>query len=489
MTKILLTDYVNIDVCPSSVVHADTTDLSIGDLHSNPIKLLFFLVHNGICSLSAEHYARLVVIYKTPDLTHELLAEFNALVAGMAIINHSTLIRLIGDELADRGNNDYFMLKILQKLVQGGAKIEVLLSNHGAEFIEAYERYHERGCVFQITRLDPLRHAPSLMSLAHLIDQQLVSPNEVLDIVERVYKPSLKVISYSLAPLGDGITIYSHAGIGLQSIRALAQLFDVEYNEATSLELATTIELINRQFSHVVLHNNVHALYSSAEMRQGYQGTIQFSMDNALEFIMWNRAYNSLERPETIHGYPIDFVHGHDKERSHNHIYGLDSNIGKSPYQHTDEYICLASDEIQRPCYSSEEKLSQLLIMLSIKIHHPTASDQPKTLEAAFHLLRTLLVTKEMYYLEQTDKTYRLFKSDVARFISMASNELGLYREWQLITEAISMVVEEFGERHAPRISIGSPKNNPSRFFSTSSDEQSNAGDVLVGNTTPVAMP
>ena len=56
------------------------TQVTIGDLHGNAIKLMFMLVKHGIATnIDEADYNRLVAIYKTPtqDLTKKHLDEFN----------------------------------------------------------------------------------------------------------------------------------------------------------------------------------------------------------------------------------------------------------------------------------------------------------------------------------------------------------------------------------------------------------------------------
>ena len=139
--QLLITKDVNINVCPLPGDLSDITNATLGDLHGNALKLLFFLTYLGIFQINEEIYKRLVHIYHTPTaaLTQELLDEFDFIVGDIPILNRTLLVRLIGDELADRGSNDYFTLRILEKLYLEEIPIEILLSNHGIGFIEAYE--------------------------------------------------------------------------------------------------------------------------------------------------------------------------------------------------------------------------------------------------------------------------------------------------------------------------------------------------------------
>ncbi|WP_324607133.1 Dot/Icm T4SS effector Wip [Legionella adelaidensis] len=279
-------------------------------------------------------------MYKTPihELTKNHLDEFNQILSKIEFSN-DCLVRLIGDELADRGSNDYFTLKILEKLNEHKVPVEIIVSNHSIEFIEAYEKQDN----FHAPMLSQGGHAPSMEKLQTLVEKGLVSREEILAIAEKSYKPNLRAISYSLSEDKKEITIYSHAGIGLNTIRSLAEKLKVEYKDQTASELAQTIDSINIEFQKHVKSNTVNTLYSREKMYVGYYGYSEIS-DAPLEFIMWNRFYHSLERPASYSGYKINFVHGHDShDPTRENIYNLDNALGKMAYLNQGEYTVLYS--------------------------------------------------------------------------------------------------------------------------------------------------
>src|SRR5581483_9960414 len=126
--------YVNIDDCPPADAKHPANiqnQLTIGDLHANGLKLLYFLVRQNVLEISSTDYATIVRIYlkSAHALTKQDLVDSNNIIAN-AKVNPVGTIRLLGDELADRGENDYFVLKILEKLSKENISIEILLSNH-----------------------------------------------------------------------------------------------------------------------------------------------------------------------------------------------------------------------------------------------------------------------------------------------------------------------------------------------------------------------
>ena len=336
--------------------------ITIGDLHGNAMKLMFMLVKHGIATnIDEADYNRLVAIYKTPtkDLTKKNLDEFNQILSKIEFSKDS-LIRLIGDELADRGNNDYFTLKILEKLNEHKVPVEIIVSNHSIEFIEACEKQDN----FHAPMLSH-GHAQSMEKLQILVEKGIVARDEILAIANKSYKPTLRAISYSLSEDKKEITIYSHAGIGLNTIKSLAQKLKVEYKDATASELAQTIDSINVQFQKHVQNNTVNTLYAREKMCEGYY-SIHYNLSDApLEFIMWNRLYHHIDRPAVHSGYNVNFVHGHDSsDPTKDNIYNLDNALGKIEDMNQGAYTVLYSREgemapVVRPLETEEIDVQQ----------------------------------------------------------------------------------------------------------------------------------
>jgi len=87
-------------------------------------------------------YQTLVSIYEkdTNDLTRQDLDSFDEIVFSRTQVNaEAGLHRLIGDTVSDRGENDYFTLRVMTLLHQKKVPREELRSNHGAELVLAYE--------------------------------------------------------------------------------------------------------------------------------------------------------------------------------------------------------------------------------------------------------------------------------------------------------------------------------------------------------------
>ena len=117
--------------------------------------------------MGPEDYAALVVIYKDQSnpLTKDAYQQYTGILGRMHFNEDSvSLVRLIGDELADRGKNDLLVLALLKAMKDQNVPYRILVSNHGLEFIEGYEDRNNR---FRRHRIK--EHAPSMGELAKVI--------------------------------------------------------------------------------------------------------------------------------------------------------------------------------------------------------------------------------------------------------------------------------------------------------------------------------
>ncbi|MFI4918150.1 MAG: hypothetical protein ACHP65_01180 [Legionellales bacterium] len=292
--------------------------ITFGDIHGNAIKLLHILIMSQVVTkILSEQYSWLVELYNTnpSSLTKEDIDCFNAILDAMWV-SPAVVIISLGDVFADRGSNDYWTFKILEKLVQAHVSIEILLSNHDCKLIDFYE--HGKLFTFGLLSKNDLFYR-SMYNMQILIARELITPEDVLAMVEKVYKPLLKILSYTLDHTKTEITIYSHAPIDLDTIVALASLFKVNYKDDTIYDLAKTIDLIQQQFAIDVQTNQVYSCKNK----------------NNPVFIdvMHNRVYDLLETPATA--YPVFFIHGHTNKQGekHPHIRSLNSIFGMPCYE------------------------------------------------------------------------------------------------------------------------------------------------------------
>ena len=327
----------NLHEYPTPIIHSPPppTHVSIGDIHGNALKLIYTLVEEGVLKLNASQYYSLYLIYLTPteQLTQEQLLAFKEIISN-ATVNSTQAITLIGDELADRGRNDYFTLLVLQKLKKSDCDIDIMLSNHSMAFMEASEEWMFDG----YTKMDP---RDSLEGMKYLLKHGLIEEQEIRTMVDETYIPMVKAIGYTISPDGQ-ITLFSHAPIGLETVEALANTFGITYKENTIQELIQTIDAINGAINNAITNKpgeNLVALFQQEKTgvkKSKSSKTDPISVDTPLKRLTWNRALGDELKTETASGIKVNFVHGHIGEgaikkngkyiTSHKN---LDNNLGK----------------------------------------------------------------------------------------------------------------------------------------------------------------
>jgi hypothetical protein len=285
----------------------------------------------------------------------DCIEQFNQLMTKLDINDNKTLIRLIGDEVGDRGNCDYFTLRVFDFLKQNNSQFRDLVSNHGCEFIYAYEQlmndlpFNSLGTISE-------HQTTSFLGLKLLIDEQILSKNELCQLIERSYKPNLKIIDYSLSE--QGITLFSHAPIQFDSIQLMARRLGVPYDDATKETLADTIDQINLKIQTYSNSNTMHSLFQNSGIIDKTNMTEEEKAAWPLIYFIWNRWWETKEtnlaRPAFKNGYSITYVHGHDLFQSKlPHIHNLDTFCGKESRSIENERINKAFQFIKENYYKS----------------------------------------------------------------------------------------------------------------------------------------
>lgn len=306
--------------------------LTIGDLHANALKLLYFLVREKVMSMDEKDYLVFVNIYckDIKKIREKDLKRLNILLenASCASFPKTALIRLIGDELADRGQCDFYVLKILEKLHRENVSYEIIFSNHGFEFLQVYAA----GIRGHYSYLEKCDSASSITGMRKLISKGLVSLKEFNDLVQTVYLPYMKVFSCSISSV---VTFYSHAVIGLNTVKALAESYpmQVEYKDNSPEALAETLSDINEIFSHIVKKSCLMKTFGDDLCSSDDVNKISFS--NPLRRSIWSRGRQMKDFPVTHLGNAnLFFAHGHDGDgkvgrRFQKNVFNLDNNLGK----------------------------------------------------------------------------------------------------------------------------------------------------------------
>jgi hypothetical protein len=314
-------------------------EVTIGDLQGCSLLLLHSLIREGILVLDSDNYKKFLTFFTIEEKItfegkkylsveyhphHDQVEAFSEIIRAASLnpnAKKNVKLRLIGDELADRIDNDFFTLKFLQTIITQGLDFETLASNHGMDFLcstinEGDNKFypkHETG------------HNDSLINLHTFIKENSDLREEVINIVETVYRPRLKVLSYTLSEDGSKIIIYTHAPSPFKAIAALAKQYKVKYQDDTARSLAATIDRINAVGQKKLADSKFLKKFESDSYKENFEDT------NPLATVTLKRVYLSgaSEKPEneatlepvaandeywpaTKNGYSIEYAHGHD---------------------------------------------------------------------------------------------------------------------------------------------------------------------------------
>lgn len=117
-------------------------EITIGDMHAHALKMLQFLIVTDILQVPQEFYPEIVNIYRRGgSLNRQGKERFREIILEKSKVRKvdGMLVRFLGDLIADRGENDYFILIILQALRNAGVPVDIILSNHDLQHIKDYE--------------------------------------------------------------------------------------------------------------------------------------------------------------------------------------------------------------------------------------------------------------------------------------------------------------------------------------------------------------
>ncbi|USQ13403.1 hypothetical protein J2N86_12025 [Legionella lytica] len=288
----------------------------------------------------------------------DLVKEFHQFLGQIEVRDKNAIVRLIGDELADRGSNDYFTLRFLELLSDNGVKVNITISNHSNEFVTAYENlFKNQGLKAKNDVTDPDKL--SFLGLKVLVEEGVVEESDITEIVERVYKPSLKVIDYTLSE--DGINLFTHAPVRFEIIQHVANSLGVVYDDSTKEALAATIDKINVKFSQAVAENRINELCDTSNIGRLENLTPEEMAASPLVNVIWNRwsaaADTDDARPSEKNGYKIGYNHGHDPYQSkYAHVNNLDTSCGKGAPRQISKKLEEAQAAVDSPTESPETR-------------------------------------------------------------------------------------------------------------------------------------
>lgn len=330
--------------------------VTLGDMHGNAIAFMWKLIDQGFIEFaSPEDYTKAKKLYdlnwkndswgkyivklrqadeyKTieADAAKEAMTEYKEILSHIKPGKNKdkASLRLLGDLVADRGNNDIMTLLLLQRIKTLGVSVEITASNHDALLLANYlhnpTKWQGRVSIYN----------RSFNNLVDLIEKDIVTHQEVIELIEKTYLPSFKLLSYVLEDNDQNITIFMHGPAVFSSIEELAIELGIEYKGGNAIELAATIKGINDAFQ-LLFHQNPEQF-----SKMLYDAQIGGPHDRAtpLSKIIWTYNMEDYGDPEdTISSYPAyvkKVVHGHCTEQyavrqeSDGRDENLDTDLGK----------------------------------------------------------------------------------------------------------------------------------------------------------------
>jgi hypothetical protein len=306
--------------------------IAIGDLHGNPIKLVHLLLDEGVLELSNDEYDNLYNAYVGFDGSPKKQIEaFLAALENVTLKSNPAKITLIGDELADRGVNDYLMLKTIGKIFnlskdKNGVKnfdFEILVSNHGYEFASSYmlakkssfKNDYGKQSLFEHDKYDrSVNPCDSLDSFINLIKKKIITFEEAKSTIEcSGYFESLTAISYSDTIDENGkekTTVFTHAPVTMFEIKKTAENLGVKNLEClgspSKQQFKDVVDRINVEFKRKLCESNLS----------------KTKFCDILFSVIWNRYsdFQDLKQNFNKANYFPDtysWVHGHDVQEVH----------------------------------------------------------------------------------------------------------------------------------------------------------------------------
>ncbi len=299
---------------PKDKIDAQGPSITIGDLHGNALKFIYFLAKYNVLKITEEQYNVLQNIYNSKnELTAEDFAQFEDILKN-AECDKTKLVRLIGDTLADRGRNDYLTLLVYQCLANKGVDFELLLSNHDMEFFEAYFKSDYNPYLSFLhappSPNRPISQVQSLVGLHQSLETNVVNKETIESMVKTVILPRCKLVSCETGH--NNVTIYSHAPITVGTVEQLADKFEIEQDCQTVEGTITTVAAINERFLETFNSENFSMLYTDDESFAAASPMADpAKVNNPVLKCIWARKLDPKDARTNKRGYGVSFVHGH----------------------------------------------------------------------------------------------------------------------------------------------------------------------------------
>lgn len=229
---------------------------------------------------------------------------------------------LIGDELADRGQNDWFTLLVLNALHNANIPFQIQLSNHSLQALAFFSGMQ--------TGISLGEGQEASLHNCYFLLQAFPDLKPRLDELTTMYKTHLSLIGYQFNTDTDNqLILYTHAPIDIQTIELIAQEFNIlDVDLSTPSGLLDCIDKIHAKFSESIQQNIFITNYIHTPGYQKASRKASSTQISGLFELFWNRDLTHFPRT------PCDAiaknVHGHIGPAESVKCYeNLDSHLGK----------------------------------------------------------------------------------------------------------------------------------------------------------------
>lgn len=277
-------------------------EITLGDLHANLMILINMGIYHGLYTLSQEAWQRLrAIFFEKPEHLTPALQETFRKTLDEAIIskeNSQGLLRLLGDEIADRCGCDLLTLYFLEFLKKNNIQYRIMLSNHGYEAIHNLEensrfKGHCIGTGAESSEENPF--IQSLLSLQKVMDCKHISREKVEGLFSTCYFPHLACIDYSLSK-DNQLTWYTHSYTTLHTLARLAKDFKIPEAETIltgNLDAQIAVlDAVQEKFTQIVKDRHI-----SSFVRIGSVGKPWNAHWSPLGWMIWTRFLEPMRNP------------------------------------------------------------------------------------------------------------------------------------------------------------------------------------------------
>lgn len=342
-----------------------------GDAHGNWRNILLDAQIRELTILNKEQHEQFGELYDIPYymLTRKQIDQFEDLINAILFMPGMSYV-LLGDVVADRGQCDYFMFRLITKIKTDTAKfslgtVGIPISNHDQEFLDIYyaglenrysnEQYPNSYYIPYITRLTGKQGAPksqalqqafktgkseqdnSLQALGYLLNEKIISMEELTPLINN-YIDCLKLIEYKLSDDKQSIALINNAPFPVCDYIWIAEDLGISnFKASTAEKLANSLDIMNAHYRELVKTKD--------------QRVFNLSKDSPLYALIWNRwdKMSSAMRnkfTQYYYDYRTYYIHGHDGPdcvplEKRGYIVSLDSRLGRHGIHQQAEAILL----------------------------------------------------------------------------------------------------------------------------------------------------